>query len=317
MKTPALLDLNRARNPGFTLVELLVVIGMVAVLGALLLPALAGTKPNAQPFQCLENERQLIFAWQMYAEDNSDILPPNDYPYLTCYAISTPGVQAEMKNWVVGTMEQPLDAVDQPAFRGDSELLDPNTLLSPYIKNTGVYRCPADSYINPYSRRNNVRSYSMNSAVGTIYYDHFTVPPSTPIGTPVGGGWLLGSSYNANQTAWLTYGRMSSFSRPGPANTFVFMDESAYSINDGCLDVSAVATPGHTYLIDYPAGNHNGAAGIAFADGHAINHKWQDALTYTPQLGGVQPGLGGTFGAQESPDNPDCFFLAPITSAPR
>ncbi len=108
---------------------------------------------------------------------------------------------------------------------------------------------------------------------------------------------------------------MSSFTKPGPANTFVIMDENPYSINDGALDVSAVATPGNTYLIDYPSGLHGGVGVISFADGHVITHRWLDPRTLSPQLG-LPPIEGGTI-TYQSPDNPDCFYLAPITSAPR
>jgi prepilin-type N-terminal cleavage/methylation domain-containing protein/prepilin-type processing-associated H-X9-DG protein len=303
---------KNAREDGFTFVELLVVMATVAILALLLLPALAGTKPNSQAFQCLENERQLILGWQMYAADNTDLLPPNDYPYTTAYAAQSTATQAKLKNWVVGTMEQPLDAGDAPASSGHSELLDPNTLLSPYLTNTAVYRCPADDYIDPPTRKVHVRSYSMNSAVGTIWNTYYN-NGSPQLGSPLQGGWLPGNAYNASQTTWLTYGKISSFSRPGPANTFVIMDENPYSINDGALEASAVATPGNTYLIDSPAGNHNGAAGISFADGHVIIHKWQDSRTYTSQ--GQQS--GGSILTHQSPDNPDCFYLAPITSAPR
>ena len=97
------------RRDGFTLVELLVVIATVAVLAAMLLPALAATHPDSQAFQCMVNHRQLILAWQMYAEDNNDLLPPNDAPYRTAYytagsTIPTDPAKNHWKNWVVGTM---------------------------------------------------------------------------------------------------------------------------------------------------------------------------------------------------------------------
>ena len=65
---------RKSRKDGFTFIELLVVLATVAILAVLLLPAIAGTKPNSQAFQCLENQRQLILGWQMYAADNSDLL---------------------------------------------------------------------------------------------------------------------------------------------------------------------------------------------------------------------------------------------------
>ena len=187
MKTSDRWVIEKTGAGGFTLVELAVVITTVAVLAALLLPALAGTKPDSQAFQCLENQRQLILAWQMYAEDNNDLLPPNDYPYTTPYARQTAATQASMRNWVVGTMEQPLDAVDYPATHGGiSELLDPNTVLSTYITNKAVYRCPADNYIDPNSHQVHVRSYSMNSAVGTVWNSSSTYRVADPpLGSPV------------------------------------------------------------------------------------------------------------------------------------
>jgi hypothetical protein len=115
---------------------------------------------------------------------------------------------------------------------------------------------------------------------------------------------------------WLTYGKASSFIRPGPSETWVFIDENPFSINDGSMAISAEAEVGKTYLIDYPTGLHGGAGALAFADGHAIVHKWKDPRTYTAQ-GVIQHGNGGGGKVQQTPDNPDCFYLASITSAPR
>lgn len=154
----------------------------------------------------------------------------------------------------------------------------------------------------------------MNSAVGSTWYQYYA--NQVPLGTPVQGGWLDGASYQDNQTTWLTYGKLSSFTKPGPANTWTTMDENPFSINDGSLAISAAAAPGATYLIDWPAGNHDRAAGMSFADGHSIIHQWKDPRTYTP-LGLVAPGQGGTGATVQTPDDQDCFYLAPLTSARR
>ncbi|HLX72155.1 MAG TPA: prepilin-type N-terminal cleavage/methylation domain-containing protein [Verrucomicrobiae bacterium] len=301
--------LKKPCDGGFTFVELLVVLAVLAILSVMLLPAIAGTKPNSQSFQCMDNQRQLILGWQMYAQDNRELLPPNDYPYTTPYRLSAN--KHALYNWVCGTMEQAYDAGFSP------ELTDPvGTAMTPYITNAAVYHCPADNYVDVFINTLHVRSYSMNSAVGTIWSSSSTYGGTAGVlGSPVGGGFLPGQSYNANQTAWLTYGKMTSFTHPGPANTFVFMDESPLSINDGALLISASAAPGATYLIDYPGGNHNGATPIAFVDGHVIIHKWQDPRTYSPPISVHGGGGGGT--TFQSPDDIDCFFLAPITSAAR
>jgi prepilin-type N-terminal cleavage/methylation domain-containing protein len=304
-----------SRRRGFTLIELLVVIAIIAILAALLLPALTLAKQKANSASCMNNSRQIMIGWRMYADDNNDFVPPNDYPYLTeyyPYYIGPDSGKYPYKNWAVGTMEQPLDAVTA------GELVDPiGDALSSYIPGETVYQCPADRYIDPNSHKIHVRSYSMNSAIGTSWFSSSSYSSGgPPIGAPVGGGWLPGSAYNANQTAWQTYGTFSSFTQPGPASTWAIMDENPYSINDGSLAISAAASPGATYLIDFPAGNHALSAGISFADGHSIIHKWTDSRTYTPQ-GIIQPGMGSTSSTRQSPDDQDCFYLASSTSAPR
>jgi prepilin-type processing-associated H-X9-DG protein len=155
----------------------------------------------------------------------------------------------------------------------------------------------------------------MNSAIGTTW-SQFYLNGSPPLGSPVDGGWLLGASYNASQTAYLTYGKMSSFIKPGPANTWVIIDENPISINDASFASSAKAAPGATYIIDFASGLHNRAAGMAFADGHSIVHAWVDPRTYTTPPGFVH-GQGGQGSTVQSPDNKDCYFLAKYTSALR
>src|SRR5579862_5859075 len=79
------LPARRGRGGGFTLIELLVVIAIIAILVELLLPELTLPKQKANSAYCMNNGRQVMNGWHMYADDNNDVLPPNDYPYTTSY----------------------------------------------------------------------------------------------------------------------------------------------------------------------------------------------------------------------------------------
>jgi prepilin-type processing-associated H-X9-DG protein len=298
MKTSNRLVIEKTGAVGFTLVELAVVIATVAVLAAVLLPALAGTKPNAQAFQCLENQRQLILAWQMYAQENSDLLPPNDFPYNR----SEPQSGTE-KNWVFGSMIVAIDSINT------SLLVNPQlSLLALYNTNPAAYRCPADTSLT--QGRSRARSVSMNCAVGTRWYTAGLGygPQNGLVGSPVGGSWLSGH-YADPDPNYRTYGKITQMTRPGPSMTWIIMDENPTTINDPLMAIAMTQV-----LIDFPAQNHNGGAGISFADGHTEMHRWVDAFaTVLPP--GTATGQGITFPVPAN--SQDLAWIQPRTSAPK
>jgi len=265
----ALVSLPRQSRRGFTLIELLVVIAIIAILAAMLLPALAKAKTKAQGIACVNNLKQLMLGWAMYAGDNNDALVNCKDGAVLNNPIASKNYGSNQQ-WCMGRM-------DQAAGSGatSKQLIEDSALYS-FVGNSAVYRCPADrssaelngTAVYPYGGNGQarVRSISVNAWMN---------PDSTSsIGNPVPG---------------TVFRKLSNIRRP--VDIFAFLDENPGTINDGFF----LIRPTDTSWTDVPATYHNNANGIAFADGHAEIRKWKDPAILGSKVNsvGVAPLDGG------------------------
>jgi len=135
---------------GFTLIELLVVIAIIAILAALLLPALSLGKENARRAVCLNNQKQLDLAWQMYADEHKGQMASNDWDLRFGNVPESP-----TNSWVMG--DAGLDA-DPATITGGT--------IYPYVRSIQVYRCPANRSLVLGTSIPILRTYSLSCYMG-------------------------------------------------------------------------------------------------------------------------------------------------------
>jgi prepilin-type N-terminal cleavage/methylation domain-containing protein/prepilin-type processing-associated H-X9-DG protein len=264
---------------GFTLIELLVVIAIIAILAALLFPALATAKSKAQGIHCMNSNKQLTMAWYLYCQENNDTLPfaYGSLPQTAIYA------------WVTGSLD-----LSNPRAQDNwnPETTLKKSLLWKYCgNNLNIWRCPADHSMGINSQGQKVyriRSRSMSNWVG----GNGDTPENG-----YKGYWGLNGK-------WKVYRKLADMKTPGPAMTFVLLDEREDSINDGYFVTEMDGYPNisRTKIVDYPASYHNRAAGFSFADGHSEIHKWVDPRTTPPINVNLQLNIS-------SPNNKDVFWM--------
>jgi prepilin-type processing-associated H-X9-DG protein len=232
---------------------LLVVIAIIAILAAMLLPALSKAKIKAQGVHCMNSLHQLQLAWILYSGDNNDRLALTAGVPQTATSLAQTGI-INLGTWVHGLM----GGAGYWGGETDFDMIRVGSLFQ-YAKDYKVYKCPADVKTGqpgtPNSKTPTTRSMAMNGWLNPL-------PGQDPL------------SQNLATTGHIFRKQSDVSLHPGGSvKLFVTLDENPNTINDGFF----VNDPGNTdQLVDAPASYHNKACGFGFADGHAEIHKWTD-----------------------------------------
>ena len=248
------------KKSGFTLIELLVVIAIIAILAAMLLPALNKAKSRALTTACRNNLKQLGTCWHLYACDNHDLLVPNNA--VTVEPPGSDGFKILGGSWA---LVPPTEIGVQGGYLFD------------YAKSVGIYRCPSDrstltnltdpndigdaSGYTPGPRR--ARSYNMSLSVNGYPDFNSWVPTNIPM-----------------------FAKLTEIKNPDPVQCLVFIDELEYALSDSTFGFPSVYSESQQgdaqpKWWDQPADRHNQGANLSFGDGHVEQWKWDEAKIYT------------------------------------
>jgi prepilin-type N-terminal cleavage/methylation domain-containing protein len=283
------------RNNGFTLIELLVVIAIIAILAALLLPSLSKAKQKAQGVQCMNNHRQLCYAWRMYAEDSNDLLVYASTSGNVPRAPTSDETDPDNAAWSGAHM----DDVGGNRANWDPDYDMKKRPLWKYTKAVEIYKCPSDhsSVLFAGVQKPRILTMSMNLYVGGF------APPKGGGQAGTLGGWET----TPTAAGYKCYSKLASIDVPSLIFTFLDMREDRVNWSNFLTDMtgSVPSSPTIWQLGDLPGFYHNMGCGFSFADGHSEMHKWRSSAT-TPPMGAI---VGANGGITPTPSDPDMPWL--------
>jgi prepilin-type N-terminal cleavage/methylation domain-containing protein len=264
-------DSRAKASAGFTLIELLVVIAIIAILAAMLLPALSSAKQKALGATCLSNIRQLGLGSIMYASDNNDYISP--------YLVGG-GFWGNTEAVGYGPIQTTINtSANTEAARAFVESQFKKTCpLFQYAPNVGIIHCPGDT---------RYKTRSLNKGWAYDSYSRSGNFSST-----------IASSYFGQGTCCKKYSDANA-----PSQTFSFFEDAdARGYNEGDFGIfwNLSTTPQSFTWVDAPAMYHINVNNQGYADGHAASHRWIDGAIITA---GKQSATGTYIGGFPGPSS--------------
>jgi prepilin-type N-terminal cleavage/methylation domain-containing protein/prepilin-type processing-associated H-X9-DG protein len=254
----------RTRHRAFTLIELLVVISVIAVLMAILMPALKRAKEQGQRTVCHGNLKNLMLGWLMYADENDGkiVNGAGGFHYTQGGGHTENGAAAGIieRAWVGrgwgSNWNNPNVANTGVSEARQKEAIREGALWS-IVSEYGSYKCPT-------GRRNESVTYAVVDAMNGLYRSGTTA--STSGGHPGAVGKRVGRT-----VLWVK--RRSELGVPPPDQRMVFIDEGAMTPDSFAVHYQ----PGPWW--DDPPARHGDGTTLAWADGHVSHLKWKSAET--------------------------------------
>ena len=241
--------LARRSRTGFTLIELLVVIAIIAILAAILFPVFQKVRENARRASCQSNEKQLGLAFTQYTQDADEKYPIG----------------------VVSLPAQPMGMATQGLGMGWGGQ------IYPYVKSTGVYKCPDDSTA---PANGAVVSYALNEFVPGQALAQFAAPATTLLCLEVAGAsanvTAVDEGVSSGATNFSPIGTgFPGYTAPCPNAGCDPITNDYANVATGCPAACALGTPTITVATGGPGGRHDpqtvgnvGGSNYLLADGH-------------------------------------------------